>query len=709
MTFANPHYLWLLLALPPALILFFWWSWRQRQDLMTQFIHARLLPALIAGVSPARQKLRAACLVLAVVALILALAQPQWGYDLEEVRQRGLDIIVAVDTSKSMLAEDIAPNRLERAKLAALDLMQQAKSDRLGLVAFAGTAFLQCPLTFDDDAFRQSLQALDVNTIPEGGTALAAAITEAQKTLKEGDNYRVLVLFTDGEDHDSGALEAAKSAAAASLRIFTIGIGTAEGDLLRVKGADGQSDYIRDKNGNVVKSRLDESLLQQIAGAAGGFYLPLRGARTIDTLYQKGLAPLPKSEAKERWVRHPHERYHWPLALGITLLIIEILLPERKMGRHNHPHAGLQTEIRTPRDPVGEQDFSAPQSAGAPVSQTHGEPNERDAAVAPASPEHGGSGKGFSVSPGQRAGVRATVISRLSLGFGPSTAATTLALMLLPALAFASSSSALREYQSGNYVESLKEYERALEKKGDDPRLHFNAGGAAYRHRQFDRAAKHFDQVLGAPDLKLQEQAYYNLGNALYRLGEQNPDPEKKAASWEESLKQYESSLKLDARDADAKFNYEFVKQQLEELKKQRQQQQQQENQKRNQDQNQKQNQDRKQNQNQNQGQKDQQQNSQSQQQQQQQQNPSEQKQAGNQREPEPKQPQPQPAQKSPGGEKEQPQPNQEKEQKQAYAAGEMTPQEAQQLLDSQKNDDLMLPVSRKQKAVDQERPVKDW
>jgi Ca-activated chloride channel family protein len=155
MTFANPHILWFLLVIPPALFAFFWWSWRVRQKLLTQFIQARLLPGLTVGISNRRQKIRLASLLFAVACLIVALARPQLGFDWEEVKQRGLDIVVAIDTSKSMLAEDIAPNRLARAKLAALDLMQQAKSDRLGLIAFAGSAFLQCPLTIDDAAFRQ--------------------------------------------------------------------------------------------------------------------------------------------------------------------------------------------------------------------------------------------------------------------------------------------------------------------------------------------------------------------------------------------------------------------------------------------------------------------------------------------------------------------------------------------------------------------------
>src|SRR5579862_1717762 len=185
MQFAHPNVLALLLIFPPALLVFFWWSFHKRQALMAQFIQARLLPGLVSGISTTRQKVRLACLLSAVAGVIIALARPQWGFSWEEVKVRGVDIVVAIDTSKSMLAQDIAPNRLARAKLAALDLMQLAKSDRLGLVAFAGSAFLQCPLTIDDTAFRQSVESLGVNSIPEGGTDIADAITTAQNAFKE--------------------------------------------------------------------------------------------------------------------------------------------------------------------------------------------------------------------------------------------------------------------------------------------------------------------------------------------------------------------------------------------------------------------------------------------------------------------------------------------------------------------------------------------
>ena len=351
---------------------------------------------------PARRKIRFGCLILAVALLIFALARPQYGFDLQKVEQRGLDIVVAMDTSKSMLAEDIAPDRLERARLAALDLMQRAKTDRLGLVAFAGDAFLECPLTFDNTAFQQCVQNLNVNTLPLGGTSLAAAIQTAQAAFKEGDHFKVLVLLTDGEDNvNSGeALAAAQDAARAGLKIFTIGIGTTQGALLN-------PNQVRDPDGNAVKSHLNETLLRQIAAATGGFYLPLRGANTMEMLYDRGLAPLPKSEGEERLVRRYHEQYQWPLAMAVLLLLAEMFLPERKKS-----------------------------TARSPQSQ-----------------------------------IEAPVVAAL------------MGVLLLPMAAQASPSSALRQYNTGNYTNALEEFERLAQMQHQRP--------AAGLQRRRGRVSRH--------------------------------------------------------------------------------------------------------------------------------------------------------------------------------------------------------------------------
>ncbi|MEP6662729.1 MAG: VWA domain-containing protein, partial [Verrucomicrobiota bacterium] len=191
--FAQPELLWMFLFLFAPLCLFLFWTWRTKQKLIAQFVKSRLLSHLTVGVSQTRQKLRLVLLAASVAFLILVLARPQWGFSLEEAKQQGLDIIVAIDTSRSMLAADVAPNRLTRAKLAALDLMRLAKSDRLGLVAFAGSAFLQCPLTLDEEAFRESVNSLDTGIIPQGGTALTEAIQTALTAFDKGNqNHKVL-------------------------------------------------------------------------------------------------------------------------------------------------------------------------------------------------------------------------------------------------------------------------------------------------------------------------------------------------------------------------------------------------------------------------------------------------------------------------------------------------------------------------------------
>jgi Ca-activated chloride channel family protein len=349
MRFAQPQVLWVLLAVFPALLGFLFWSWRVKQKLILQFVRARLLPSLTRGVSARRQKLRLALLLAAVAAVFLALARPQWGFAWEEARMQGLDIIIAIDTSRSMLAQDVAPNRIERAKLAAIDLMRLAKTDRLGLVAFAGSAFLQAPLTLDDQAFQQAVEAVSVGIIPQGGTALSAAIKASLASFDKGDdNHKVLILFTDGEDHDADTetLAAAKEAAQAGLRIFTIGVGTPEGELLRVTDSQGNASFVKDDDGNVVKSHLNRTLLQQIATAANGFYLPLQGANPMETLYSRGLAPLPKTQESTRLTRVYRERYHWPLGVAVICLVVELLLPESPRSRRSDAPAAaplLQT------------------------------------------------------------------------------------------------------------------------------------------------------------------------------------------------------------------------------------------------------------------------------------------------------------------------------------------------------------------------------
>ncbi|MFA6544945.1 MAG: VWA domain-containing protein [Limisphaerales bacterium] len=645
MNFAFPHLLWLLL-LVPLLGVFLVWAWRTKERLIGQFVQSRLLAQLTVGVSKTRQKVRLTLLVSAVAFAVLAAARPQWGFSWEEVSQKGLDIVVAIDTSRSMLAADIPPNRLERAKLAALDLMKLARNDRLGLVAFAGSSFLQCPLTLDEEAFRQSVAALDVNIIPQGGTAIAETIQTALAAFKEGENHKILVLLTDGEDHEDGAVEAAKAASAKGLLIFTVGIGSATGELIRVRDEKGRTDFLKDESGNVVKSKLNETLLQQIAGAAGGFYLNLRGANTIELLYERGLAPLPKSEFNSKLMQRYHERFYWPLGIAIVLLIVEMFLPERQKVRRSTTAAS-----RTP------------------------------AALAKAA---------------------------------------TVAFLFSAAAAQAGSGDALKQYQSGRYDAALKEYERLRKDRPEDTRLAFNAGAAAYQAKRFEEAARHFSSATGARDPKLAQSAFYNLGNAHFQTGETATQPQEKQEAWESALGFYDTALKLRPDDADARHNREFVQRKLEELKQQQQNKQQQS----------KDNQDQKQDDKKDDQQKDQQKkDGQKQDKPGQDKKPDEKKsdkpkpdgskpdqkkqdKPGESKQPEQKQPQDQKDAKDKKGQQKNGQKGEQgdKDAAQAAALGQMTAQQAMQLLDSQRAEEralIFLPTNATQKASN--RMFKNW
>ena len=331
MHFAAPIFLTLLAVTVPVLAGFLIWSWRLKQQAVARFVRSRLLAQLTIGVSLWRQQAKRALLFLAVLSLLFTLSRPLWGFIEEEAHGSGLDLVVCFDVSRSMLATDLKPNRLTRAKLAAYDLLSLAKGDRLGLVAFAGNSFLQCPLALDGEAFRQSVAALDTETIPDPGTALADAIREARLGFRqESGATRVILVLTDGEDHEPRAVEAAKEAYAEGIRVFTIGVGTAAGEVLRIPDPFGNPVFVKDETGNPVRSRLNENLLREVAEAGGGFYLPLQNAQTMRTLYERGLAGLPRGDFAGGKVRQWHERFQWPLVFTILLLMAEFLFPEQR-------------------------------------------------------------------------------------------------------------------------------------------------------------------------------------------------------------------------------------------------------------------------------------------------------------------------------------------------------------------------------------------
>jgi Ca-activated chloride channel homolog len=330
-TFAAHPWLVVSLLVAPLALVLLWWGERLRARRLRRFASDALLPTLTASFSRRRQLAKLSLLVLALVLLGLSLARPQVGYTWEEHEARGVDFLIALDTSRSMLAEDVAPNRLTRAKLAVLDLVDQLEGDRIGLIAFAGSAFLQCPLTLDYDAFRQSLEATDTTTIPRGGTDIAAAIDEALAYFDRNRNFRQLILITDGEDLEASGIARAEAAAAAGVVIHTIGVGSTDGEFVPVTLPNGQRDFMRDAAGRVVRSQLDEATLQALARVSGGHYAQLGGDGSgLRTLLGIVRATVPAEELGNRLQRVAIERFQWPLGIAILLLLLEPFIPARR-------------------------------------------------------------------------------------------------------------------------------------------------------------------------------------------------------------------------------------------------------------------------------------------------------------------------------------------------------------------------------------------
>jgi Ca-activated chloride channel family protein len=326
----QPAALWCLALVPPA-ALFFVWALRRRQEALERFAEARLLPTLAPDRDLRRHRWRAAMLVAVLALVIVALAGPRWGFQWEEVHREGVDVIIALDTSRSMLAEDVKPNRLERAKLAVQDLVKQLKGDRVGLVPFAGSAFVQCPLTLDYDAFAESLRAVSVGIIPKGGTALAEAITTSIGALEgHQSKHEAIILITDGEDHEGNIDAAIKEAADQGIKIYTVGIGTPDGDLIPIT-VNGQQNFLKDRRGQVVKSRLDDDTLKKIATTTDGAYVHAEGPTLgLDTVYTDYIGKLEKRELKSAMERRFEERFQLPLAVALLLLVVEPLVGERR-------------------------------------------------------------------------------------------------------------------------------------------------------------------------------------------------------------------------------------------------------------------------------------------------------------------------------------------------------------------------------------------
>ncbi len=331
MRFGNidaAYLLWLILFLG----IFYGWALKKRARALRILAGENILPEITASWNPKRRRLKIICIITAILLIVISLMRPQWGFSWEEVKKKGVDILIAIDTSKSMLAEDVKPNRLERSKLAVRDLLGKLQGDRVGLIAFSGGAFLQCPLTSDYNGFILSLNDLSVDSIPKGGTSISSAISEAVKVYKgQGQDEKTLVIITDGEDHEGDPVRAAEAAAKEKIKIFCVGIGTSEGELIPVKDEKGRISFLKDREGEVIKTRLDEDTLRKIASITGGLYVRARGAQFgLDILYREKFSKMEKKVFGDKLTKRYREKFQIPLFIAVLLLASEIFINERK-------------------------------------------------------------------------------------------------------------------------------------------------------------------------------------------------------------------------------------------------------------------------------------------------------------------------------------------------------------------------------------------
>ena len=698
MTFAAP--IWLLAGLLVCVTLL--WLYhrfdRRQRAALTTFASRHLLGQLTASFSPGRRTLKRVLYVAGVACIFIALARPQYGFRWQEVHRKGIDILFAVDTSRSMLAEDVKPNRITRAKLAVTDLVNKLDGDRVGLIAFAGDAFLQAPLTLDYDAFKQALDAVDVGIVPRGGTNVASAIQEAQLAFGEDTkNEKILVLITDGEDLEAKGVDAAKKAATDGLKVYTIGVGGAAGELIPVPDQNGGTTFLKDENDQYVKSHLDENTLQQIAQATGALYAPLgRQGQGLDSVYQQALAPLAKHDLLSRMEKVPLERFQWPLGVGCALLLWEMFIGTRKSrfgGRKFQPLPARRTRVGLRPAAVASVLVVLGWGSGAQASPRAAESAYQKGDFATAEHQY------------QQAAAKDPQAPALQFNLGAAA------------------------YKSGQYDKALPAFQKTLatDKLDVQQKAYYNLGNTQYR-----------------------------IGQKA-----QQTQPDETIKDWKSSLASYDGALKLNPADADAKFNRDFVQKKLAELEKQQQQKQDQQKQQDKDQDKQKDGKDQQSKDQQSKGQQSKDQESQDQpskdqqakdqqskdqqskdqqgkdQQSQGQQDNEQKKQTpGSQAKDQPDQNQPPPPDKDQNGQDKQagqpakneqtppptPAPGEAKaeptpqptpgqgEQESRGQPGQMTPQEAKSLLDSVKNDEHVLPSAADTRANNQEtQPVKDW
>ncbi|MBQ9705978.1 MAG: VWA domain-containing protein [Paludibacteraceae bacterium] len=329
--FAHIEMLWLLAVIPVFVAAYIWYTRRKRRQL-EEFGDPGLLAQLMPNASRVRPNVKFALLMVALTLLILAAAQPQYGTKEQTIKRQGIEVMFALDISNSMMAEDVAPNRLERAKQMLSKLVDKMQDDKVGLIVFAGEAFVQLPITADYVSAKMFMQTIQPDLIKTQGTAIGAALNTSIRSFGENQSEasRVIILITDGENHEDDAKAAAQEAKQKGIEVVVVGIGKPEGSPIPVTGTN---NFMKDRQGNVVVSRLNEEMCKEIAAAGGGMYVRCDNTNTAMRAVQKEIDTLAKSDIETKVFTDYNEQYQSFVLLALLILVIDFFIFNRKNKR----------------------------------------------------------------------------------------------------------------------------------------------------------------------------------------------------------------------------------------------------------------------------------------------------------------------------------------------------------------------------------------
>lgn len=326
--FADPTYLYLLIILPFIAAFYLYSNYRKRKAIK-KFGDPKLLTQLMPEVSKYRPDIKFWIALTAMALIIFFVARPQFGSKLETVKRSGVEVEIALDISNSMLAEDVAPSRLEKAKKLISRLVDEFENDKVGLIVFAGDAFVQLPITSDYISAKMFLESINPSLISRQGTAIGSAINLATRSFTPQEGVgRAIVIITDGENHEGGAVEAAKEAAKKGIQVYVLGIGSPEGSPIPVEG--GKNEFRKDKDGNVIMTRLNEQMCQEIAKAGNGAYIRVDNTNSAQRILSKEISKLAKSDVETKVYTEFDEQFQSIAWIALILLLGEMLILERK-------------------------------------------------------------------------------------------------------------------------------------------------------------------------------------------------------------------------------------------------------------------------------------------------------------------------------------------------------------------------------------------